>query len=253
MKFKKHVLAMGITSALLAAPLAQADTVLGIYAGAGMWKSDYSGDAGAVSINIDQLGLKEENNEYYYVALEHPVPIIPNIRLYHTALETTGLGTISQDFTLDNQTFTTNTEVATDLDLTHTDATLYYEVLDNWINLDFGLTLRKYDGNITAVDTSGTLASETVDINETLPLLYAKVQFDLPFTGWAVGAYGNFISYDGNSLSDVSASLMYSFESAVDLGFEVGFRRTALELDDTSDLQSDITIDGLFAGVTMHF
>ncbi len=253
MTLKTAPFALALCAGLFNVSATQADTVLGVYAGGGLWKSDYSGNAGTDSIDVTQLGLKKESNEYIYAALEHPVPLIPNIRLQYTKLQTNGQGTISQDFTLDNETFTTSANLATELDLSHTDATLYYEILDNWVTLDLGLTARKYDGEITVVNLDDTNQFERVDIGETLPLLYAHAQFDLPFSGWAIGAYGNFVSYDGSSLSDMTASVMYNFESVVDLGFEVGYRRTSLDLDESTDLESDITVDGVFAGINLHF
>ncbi len=245
-----------LSAACLAAlaPLAQADTVLGVYVGAGQWNSEYSGDAGTVAVDLSELNIDEENNNFYYIAVEHPVPLLPNIRLQKTDITSSETSTLTSSFTLDNESFSVNDEVSTDIDLTHTDATLYYEVLDNWVNLDVGLTLRAFDGE-ASVTSRTTSTSETVDLDEVIPLLYLKTQFDLPFTGWSIAADGNAIGYSGDTFSDLSAKISYNSDALplLDLGVEIGYRRMALEVEDDGDLTADLTIDGPYAAVTLHF
>lgn len=248
----KKLLSVACLTAL--APLAQADTVLGVYVGAGQWNSEYGGNAGTVAVDLNELNIDEESNNFYYIALEHPVPLLPNILLQKTDITSSETATLTSNFTLDNESFSVNDEVTTDIDLTHTDATLYYEVLDNWVNLDVGLTLRAFDGQ-ASVTSKTTLASETVDLDEVIPLLYIKTQFDLPFTGWSIAADGNAIGYSGDTFSDLSAKIAYNSDALplLDLGIEIGYRRMALEVEDDGNLTADLTVDGPYAAVTLHF
>jgi outer membrane protein len=240
-------LTLATTLALLS-PLAAADSILGVYAGAGQWQADYSGDAGDPSIDVNELGLSEEDNNFYYIALEHPVPIIPNIKLQKMDISSEQTAVIDQTFTIDGTTFTAGTEVATDFDLSHMDIVLYYELLDNWVNLDVGLNIRKFDGHVVAVSEFET---ESVDLDEAIPLIYAKAQFDLPLTGFSVGLEGNVISYDDNRLTDYSAKLHYMFDSVLDLGLEIGYREMSLEVDD--DVEADMQLKGPYAALLFHF
>lgn len=240
-------LTLATTLALLS-PLAAADSILGVYAGAGQWQADYSGDAGDPSINVNELGLSEEDNNFYYIALEHPVPIIPNIKLQKMDISSEQTAVINQTFTIDGTTFTAGTEVATDFDLSHMDIVLYYELLDNWVNLDVGLNIRKFDGHVIAVSE---FESESVDLDEAIPMVYAKAQFDLPLTGFSMGLEGNVISYDDNRLTDYSAKLHYMFDSVLDLGLEIGYREMSLEVDD--DVEADIQLKGPYAALLFHF
>ena len=249
----KRVISAACFAAL--APLAQADTVFGVYAGVGQWNADFGGDAGTVSIDLEELNIEDETNNFFYIALEHPIPLLPNIKLQNTEITSEETATLTRTFTLDDQQFTVGEEVTTDVDLTHTDATLYYELLDNWINLDLGLTLRAFDGEATVI-SSTTSQSETVDLDEVIPLVYAKAQFDLPFTGWSIAADANAIGYSGDSFSDITAKIAYTSDALplLDLGVELGFRRMALEVDDDDgDLNADLTIDGPYAAITLHF
>lgn len=244
-----------VTSFLaVAAPLAQADTILGIFAGVGTWNSDYSGDTGTISADLDDLGLTEEHNKFFYVALEHPVPILPNVKLQRTNITSKETGTLDGNFRLDEVTFGQGESVTTDLDLSHTDAILYYELLDNWVNLDLGVTLRSFDGQAEArAEINGTVVSESVELDAVVPMLYARAQFDLPLTGFSIGADAHVTGYSGSTLTDISAKVAYAFESVVDLGVELGYRRFALELDDLDDLEADVALDGPYAAVTLHF
>ncbi len=231
------------------ASLAQADTILGIYAGAGTWNGGYGGNAGEPNITLKELGLKDQSNTFYYVALEHPVPVLPNIRLQQTNISSKQTATITKNFTIDGTNFNGSDKVTSDFDLSHTDATLYYELLDNWINLDFGLTARKFSGYVRA---STTTKSEEVKVDETLPMLYLKAQFDLPFSGLSVGVEGNFISYQDSELIDYTAKISYLFDSALDIGLEAGYRSMNLAIDD-NDLTADIDLTGPYAALIMHF
>ncbi len=237
---------------LLLGSTAYADTVLGVYAGAGQWQADFSGDLGANHIDTDELGIKDEDNNFYYVALEHPIPLIPNIKLQRTDINTKDTGTLSADFVVNGNTYTSGTSVTTDLDLTHTDAVLYYEILDNWVNLDVGMTLRNFDGRVKATDGTST---ETINLEGTLPMLYGKAQFDLPFTGWSIAGDAHITKWKDDQLTDFSAKLVYTSDilPLLDLGFELGYRQMKLELEDLDDLETDLTLDGPYIAATLHF
>lgn len=236
-------------------PLASADTVLGVYVGAGVWQADLSGDIGVDSISFSDLGAGEEDANYFYVALEHPVPVIPNIRLQKMDLSYSQTGVISQSFQLDDQTFTASDTIFSDIDLSHTDITLYYELLDNWVSLDLGLTARVFDGSIFAQSVASPAIAERVDLEATLPMLYLKTQFDLPFSGFYITAGGNAIGYDGHSLTDLSAGVGYQSDGlALDFGVEIGLRQFSIELDDLDDeLNTNVDIDGMYMAATIHF
>jgi len=234
---------------LAATSFAQADTVFGIYAGAGSWNGSYEGDAGEPSISLKELGVKDHSNNFYYIAIEHPIPVLPNVRLSHIDIKAKQSADITRTFVIDGTPFTAGEHVASQFDLSHTEATFYYEVLDNWVNLDLGLSARKFDGYVSAQSPT---RSEKVKLDDTLPMVYAKAQFDLPFTGLSVGVEGNYVSYSGDKLSDYSAKISYLFDSALDFGLEAGYRKLSLTVDD-NDLQGKVDIKGPYAAVIAHF
>lgn len=244
-------LTLATTLALLS-PFAAADTILGVYAGAGQWQGEYSGNAGDPSIDVKSLGMDEEDNNYYYIALEHPVPVIPNIKLQKTDITSEQTAVIDQTFTIDDRPFDASSTVASDFDLSHMDIVLYYELLDNWVNLDVGLNIRKFDGHVTATgESGGEVITESVDLDEAIPMIYAKAQFDLPLTGFSLGLEGNAINYEDNRLTDYSAKLQYMFDSVLDVGLEVGYREMSLEIDE--DVTADVQLKGPYAALLFHF
>jgi outer membrane protein len=221
---------------------AQADT-LGLYAGVGTWGHEASGDfsstqAGSTVIDVeDTLNFDSENEGYVWVAIEHFVPLVPNVRFEQNSLS--HQGNVSTSVNFQGSSVTGEADIVLD----HTDIILYYSPLDNWVNLDIGLDLRMFDGE-------ATVGTETSDVSETIPMLFVAAQFDLPLTGLSVGADYRFISYDGNSMSDMKVRGVYEIGI---VGFEAGYLTKTIELEDISDLDANIDFDGLFFGAFLHF
>ena len=135
------------------------------------------------------------------------------------------------------------------MDLTHTDVTLYYEILDNWVNLDVGLTGRVFDDGVSITDETTGLTGE-LDIDYVIPLVYAQARFDLPLSGLSVGVEGNAVQYDDDTLYDARLNLSYTF--AFGLGIEGGYRIIDFEYDDDDEF-ADVTIDGVYGGLYWDF
>jgi outer membrane protein len=246
-----HPLAQFSLGAFLlgAACHSNADTVFGIYAGGGSWQSEYSGEVGKPYASADDLGMDDSNNNFFYIAIEPPIIFFPNIKLQQNNITSTQSSMIDNNFSIGNIVYPSGATVATDFDLSYTDAALYYELLDNWITLDIGVTIRKYSGYLQA--ESATLSDKT-NIDMSAPLMYGRVQFDLPLTGFFAGIEGNYISFDGNDLADYSAKIGYLFDSALDLGIEAGYRAANLNIDD-GDVHTNLDIKGPYIAAIFHF
>lgn len=229
--------------AIFMAGPASADT-LGLFVGGGVWKHDPSGnissnDPGSDSISMKgDMGLKEESESYLWMAFDHPIPLVPNIRLEKTSLSHTG--NASGVF---NYNGSSTASGPTEVTLDSIDTILYYRLLDNWVNLDLGIDLRSLDGRFAIGDQS-------LEVSETIPMLYLAAQFDLPLTGLSVGADYKVISYSGSSYNDMR--LRAAYEIGV-IGFEAGLRSTRIKLDDVDGVNADIEFDGLMVGAFLHF
>jgi outer membrane protein len=237
---RKLILAMG-GSMLLAVPLAQAD-VLGVGATVGYWHSDLSGHAAHKNDSVDlddELNLDNDSNTNASIYIEHPVPVLPNVRLNYTLVKQSGRGNLGSAY----DTVSAG-NVRSDLDLEQLDLTLYYELLDNWVNLDLGLTARDLSGELVV---RGSNESKTT-VDAVIPMGYLSARFDLPLTGVSAGAEGNFISYSGDSVRDFNIYGQYTVSV---LQLRAGYRQMAIDYEDGDD-QLDLKIDGPFisAGVT---
>lgn len=243
---KKITLALCVA---LASAGAHADTILGFDATAGVWQPGYTGGIGVDSFNVDEFALTEDNATFIQLALEHPIPLVPNILVAHSKIETYGAAMLTSDVTFGDQTFVVDTEIGADINLTHTDATLYYEILDNWVNLDLGLTARQYSGEF---DVSSDLQSENIALSGVLPMVYGMARFDLPFTGWSIIAQGNGTAYNGDSHTDLTAKIRWDFAPVLDFAVEAGYRAMVLDVQELDALQSDLEIKGPYLGLSLH-
>lgn len=251
---KKTIIAAGIATLLSAS--VQADTLLGLYIGGHMWANQAEGSFGQGNNNQATFDFDDENQGSFFVALEHPIPLIPNLKIASTTLDTAGGATITGSFTFEGETYSANSVLDTTFDTNYVDYTFYYELFDNdLLTLDLGLTARDLDSQINVVDTNNTSSSSNLSVSGVIPLLYVNTIIGLPFTGFNVFAEANFLSYDDNSVYDYQIGVSYELVDnlAVDLDLTVGYRAVKLELDDIDDLYSDLTFDGVFIGAIVHF
>lgn len=248
---KKSVLSMVFVAAL-AAPVAMADTIAGVYIGADLHFAETKGGFGQTG-NQQNFSFEDENLSSFYIKVEHPVPLLPNIKLQRNSLNSEGNTTLDRTFEFDGQTFAVGTNVAQDVDLSNIDATFYYEILDNdLVSLDLGVTAKYIDGDIS-VAAGG--ANATQDLSAVIPMGYAYGSFGLLGTATKLFAEINYVSYDGSALSDMQFGFAYELidSLAVDLSLKAGVKQTKLELDDIDDIDADLTFEGAFISAELHF
>lgn len=234
--------------ATLATPLTVNADFLSVSIGGGVWNETPSGNIqkinDPVEVNIkDNFFWEEESQGYLFVTLEHPVPLIPNVRLMHTKLDHAGSGSTS--FQFDGQSFT-GPNTSNDFSIETLDLVAYYEILDNVVSLDFGLNIRNLD-----IDYDINNGSSTSDsVSATIPMLYAAVGAS-PWPELLISGELSYISYSGSSISDFTAKISYTTNFL--LGFEAGYRKLNFELDDVSDTNANLDFDGVFAGAYVKF
>jgi outer membrane protein len=247
-------------AAALAAVLStnvQADA-LGIYLGGQIWDNQASGTFGDSSSQID-FNLIDEKQNSFFIAFEHPLPLIPNARISSTSLETSGMTTLDSDFDFDDETFIKGADVNANFDVSYVDYTLYYELFDNdLLSFDFGITARDFDGEVTVstqVAAGAVAQSDTIAVTDIVPMLYVATNVGLPLTGLNFYGQGNFLSVDEHTLYDYEIGVSYELVDnlLVDVNINAGYRSVKLELDDLNGLYSDIDFDGVFVGTTIHF
>lgn len=230
---------------------AQADLLFTVGAKANSWTAEPSGELDdGVSADGEKNGLGLDSNSGTNVTLffEHPVPVVPNVRLRQTSLEMDGSGFLTTDF----NGIRYEEQVDSDLDLSHTDATLYWglPLPVPYVDINLGLTARMFGGE-AIVEGQTTGRREEVELDFTLPMGFVEAQVGTPF-GIYAAAEINAIGYDGNSLTDTVLTLGYDLPvPVVDLGLEVGHRALSMKTNkDTTDIETDFDVSGIFYGAS---
>lgn len=256
-KMKRTATAIALA---LASSSAMALPGLDLWAGGYTWNTKYEGGVSATSagqpVNLmldDTLGLKDSDNTVIWAAFEHPIPVIPNIQIKKTDLETSGTGAFTQSFTFGNETFSASETLNTDISLNHTDITAYYGLPLPLVTIDFGLNVRKFDGEL-AINTGVS------ELDAPIPMLFGRVGASLPLTGLEVMAEANYIGYKDTSHMDYQVLLRYTLPvvPVLDINLEAGYRNFSLDIDptdfdgDENDLMADIDMSGIFLGVSLH-
>src|SRR5690554_5832778 len=244
-----------VSAILIAAPLsANANLLFTVGAKASIWDAKPTGQIDDnASVESDGLNFKSENGKQLSVFFEHPVPFIPNVKLKRTDLDMDGSGTLSKEINFAGETYIANTAVDSRIDLSHTDATLYWglPLPLPYIDIDFGLTARMFDGDALVVASN---QSESVDLDITLPMAYGAVKVGSPFGIYATADL-NWIGFGDNKMTDLSAAVGYELPiPIVDVGVEVGYRGINLQTDRKDvEVAADLDTKGMFYGVSVAF
>jgi outer membrane protein len=232
-----------------------ADTLLGLYAGAQIWNMQTSGGFSSNDDNAN-FNFDEQANSNLYMAFEHPVPLIPNVKLQKTVMDTNGETTLETSFDFGGKTYASSSNLITDVELTATDFILYYELFDNdLISFDLGLNTKYIDGDLFVTDNGENSNSAREKFSGPIPMAYSRLALGLPLTGFGAFVEGSYVSVDDQTLSDYQAAVTYSLieNLAIDLTFQIGYRVITLELDDLDNIYADLKFKGFFAGLEVHF
>ncbi|MBI3563346.1 MAG: TIGR04219 family outer membrane beta-barrel protein [Gammaproteobacteria bacterium] len=239
---------------LLASTFAHAD-ILGVRASGGVFDYSVSGtirDSGSPSDAVDlknDLHLANDKKPSGFLYFEHPLPIIPNIRLGTTDLKLAGQGTVTKTFNFNGQNYTGSTNVATSIDLSHTDLGLYYEIIDTGFDFDLGLNFKLFNGK-ASLTQGGTTTTQKIDV--VVPMLYGAVSVPILNSGFYLAGDLSVVTYNKNEVSDILLRLRY--QTALHLGVEAGLRSLKFKINKTSDqLYGDMTVKGPYLNLFVYF
>jgi len=248
---KNTLLLLTLITSFSMADIIGGEINIGYYNHAPTGTTQYQGD----EINLeDDLKWESEGDVFVKAYIEHPLPIIPNIKVGYTSFGHSGSGSVNKSFQFGGKSFNLNSNIDTQFDLKMYDLTLYYEILDNWVNLDLGLNVKYIDGLINVKGTdiiSNKLINESADFKVPVPMLYAKARFDVPITDLSFQAEGNYVTYDGHTFYDAEIGARYTL--ALGLGLEAGYKTMKLELDDIEDLSMNAEFSGAYGKLVWDF
>ncbi len=158
------------------------------------------------------------------VYLEHPVPLVPNLRVDYTP---------DTSFSGSGNTVSFN----------QLDITPYYEILDNVVDLDIGVSLKVLDGKVAGVINES--------FNQVVPMGYVGASVAIPTLPLSFSGSVKYIGFNGDSLSDARIKAVWKITGGVEA--QAGYRQESLRINDHFDMNTNMTIKGPFVGVGYTF
>lgn len=250
-KNRKKLLTAALAATSLLTTVSNAD-MLGAEVGFAGWASSINGDInkgiGSLDFESDLGYGQHKTNGFLWAYVDHPVPLIPNLKVQYTSLSDDADGIVDSNVVFNGETFSASDNVSSKLELNQLDIIPYYRILDNWVNLDLGINFKVIQGEINLE----TATAQTVQkLDGVVPMLYAKARFDLPFTGLSVEADGSYLGYDNSYIYDAKGGLVY--ETSYDFGATIGYRKESINIDDISNVDANLNIEGIYVGIFYHF
>ncbi|GIU09533.1 TIGR04219 family outer membrane beta-barrel protein [Shewanella morhuae] len=233
---KKTLLVSAILGCCIATS-AQAATVLGFKVGGDYWYADTNGTFADKGQPQQDFNYSSSAQGSYWVALEHPIPFIPNIKIRENSLDQKG--------------DSANSSVTAFTDLSNTDFVLYYEILDNDIvSLDLGAAYKLMHGSFRVQDA---VPPKEKDIDDGIIMGYASGEVGIPGIG-LFGFADLMVGASESSVYDYAVGLGWEFDGVtVDTRVRVGYREFLFDVSNFSGVSADTTFKGYFAGVEIDF
>ncbi|MCX6060961.1 MAG: TIGR04219 family outer membrane beta-barrel protein [Campylobacterales bacterium] len=212
--------------------VASAATILGFGAEADYYSPTVSGNFSYTGngTTTDTYFSDDTQSSYQLSAyLEHPLPMLPNLRIDYTP-ETTFSGA-------DSIIGTNN------VSFKQLDGTLYYELLDNVVDLDVGVTFKAIDGKIEG--------SANQDFNVLIPMLYLSTGIKIPVLPIHVVGDVKYVGYNGDSVIDARVKAMWDIFAG--LQAQAGLRYESMKIDNRENINANVTFKGPFIGLGYAF
>ena len=212
--------------------------VVGVKADASYWnfKGSSKNEASAQQLPREN-DLKRQGTGQLSIALEHPIPLLPNAKIKYVNLDSQS--DWSQGF-------------KSDVELSNINYILYYELLDNIVSADVGIAATHLDGEVRQTAAGLT---QRYKLSDYLPTIYAQAGVKLPFTGLSLKAEGSYGRLDDIRLNDFQGELQYDFidNLLLDVGAKVGYR--IMNIDHKQDNLGDLKLEfkGPYIGLDIHF
>lgn len=224
--FKSALFAISLASA------ASAATILGFGAEADYYSPTVSGNFSYTengSTTHTHFSDDIQSSYQLGVYLEHPIPVLPNIRIDYTPATT---------FSGADSIIGTNK-----VSFKQLDGTLYYELLDNIVDLDIGVTFKAIDGKIEGATNQ--------NFNVVIPMIYLSTGVKIPVLPIHVVGDVKYVGYNGDSMIDARVKAMWNIFAG--LQAQAGLRYESIKIDNRENINADVTFKGPFVGVGYSF
>ncbi|MDD2951394.1 MAG: TIGR04219 family outer membrane beta-barrel protein [Sulfuricurvum sp.] len=216
-----------IVALCLASVTASAATILGFGAEVDYYTPTASGDFNYKTTQT-HFGSDQESGYQVGIYFEHPAPLIPNLRV---------------DLTPEISYSGLDGAAVSKVSLDQVDITPYYEIMDNIIDLDIGMTFKVLEGKIEGTDNQS--------FKEVIPMGYLGIAITPPLSPLSLEGSVKYIEYSGDSLTD--ARIKACWKIAQGFGAQAGYRYESLKISDHFNINADTTFKGPFVGLNYRF
>jgi outer membrane protein len=261
---KKLILTSLLTAGTLSADTIGGEISLGIYShapsGSASYTLPYTTHKSSADLE-DDFGWSTDQDIILKAYFENPLPFFPNIKLAYSNFNQSGEGTVNS-FSWGG-IIGMDGIINTSLETQVYDITAYYELLDNVVEIDAGLTFKYINGDILVTPVadfnapvpfspSVALPSQSTELDLWIPMLYGKARFNIPNTDISLQFEGNAINYEETTFYDYTLSARYAF--FMELGLEAGYKSMHLDSKDLAEgLAVDMDFSGLYAAIVWDF
>jgi outer membrane protein len=263
----KKVTLLGLGSIFVLAGSSKAGFLIDFEASIGATQQKPSGyvsykpiqDADRIDVKNDAR-LGDETKPWAKFKLEHPIPLIPNIKLAYMPMKFDGSGNVTRNINWGGRTYQANADFNLSVKLDRVDTTLYYNfpfiktVTAGKLDVEFGLNVRTimFDGKLSGTITGGGSVTEGKSITLPIPMGHLAAEIRPISLVSLVGEVN--IGYNKNAYYDYVAGLRLNSRVRTPLKpfVEVGYRYEKFKIDE-QDVKTDLKIKGLYGLVGVRF
>jgi outer membrane protein len=217
-------------------------------------------DADRIDVKND-ANLGDKTKPWAKFKLEHPIPLIPNIKLAYMPMKFDGSGNVTRTIRWGDEEYDLSAGFNLSVKLDRVDTTLYYNfpfiktATAGKLDVEFGLNVRTimFDGKLSGTTTTGDSVTEGKSITLPIPMGHLAVEIR-PISLVSLVGELNYIGYKNNAYYDYVAGLRLNPPVRTPLKpfVEVGYRHEKLKLDEES-VKADLKVKGLYALVGVRF
>lgn len=266
----------------------QADTV-GLHLGGHLWQNQANGIIREEKRDENtrrNINLKKETQKHYFLAAEHPFPVLPNIRISLTKLDSASNIHLIEALNFNNVIFPVGSTISTKFKLHYLDYTFYYQISDkNAFSLDLGVTLRSLDHDVALTGSEITINIDTgapvtdddcadpwqdrpcairttthepvsnTKSHETLPMLYMATKIELPLDNLSAFIQSDVSLKNKHSVHNYQIGLIYNLvkNRRMDMSFTLGYQIMNIKHQKLDSLSTDLKFSGIHTGLALRF
>jgi outer membrane protein len=205
--------------------------------------------------------LGDKTKPWVKLKLEHPIPIIPNIKLAYMPMKFDGSGNVTKTVKWGDSTYDLSAGFNLSVKLDRVDTTLYYNfpfiktATAGKLDVEFGLNVRTimFDAKLSGTATGVGSVTESASITLPVPMGHLAAEIRPISLVSLIGGL-NYIGYSKNAYYDYVAGLRLNPRVRIPLKpfVEVGYRHEKLKID-VEDVKADLNIKGLYGLVGVRF